>query len=409
MRRMSIIRLSAAAVLLAACLLVCACACALESGECGEHLTWTLADNGTLTITGYGEMTDYAEAPWGSPEAVTRVSFIAESSEPASPSDLGSGTVPVVGITAIGSHAFDGCTALTSITVPDTVALIGTAAFSGCTALEEVTLPAGISGLLDSTFQGCTSLTSIALPDLTVLGASCFEGCTSLAEIALPANIGNIGRNAFAGCTGLAGLTLPAGLRDIDSSAFAGCTGLTGLTLPAGTRTIGPSAFEGCTGLAALHLNEGLTTLDMKAFAGCTCLRSVTLPASLGDIGYRAFYGCDALSRVAVKGMTTKTPAYAFSAARPLLYCYTGSTADQTAGYTRRHLDGAALILPAGLERIDSEALSGLESAEVIRIPGSVTVIAADALADTEAAVFAPAGSYAARWAAQHGLALIEE
>ena len=411
-RKNAVLRAMLFAAVLSCCLLACACAFASESGECGEHLTWTLADNGTLTITGPGEMDDYAQAPWSDPTAVTRLSFIAESSGVATDGDLTPGTEPIVGITGIGSHAFDGCTALTSVTIPDTVTRIGTSAFAGCTALTEAVLPAGVTALQPGTFAGCEALASITLPDLTMLGANCFQGCKALTEIALPDDLGSIGQNAFAGCEGLTSLTLPTGLRSIDAGAFSGCVGLTALSLPDGTRTVGTSAFEGCIGLTAVTLGQSLTTLDQKAFQNCTGLRIVSLPSTLSTLGYHVFYGCSGLKRIVVTGTSTQTPTFAFSTPYPVLYCYTGSTADtgsNASKFTRRHLDAVPLQLPADLIRIDSEALAGLGSAEAIRIGDAVTDIAGDAFDGTEAVIIAPAGSYAAAWATEHAMVLLEE
>ena len=88
------------------------------SGDCGEHLAWSL-DGTDLTITGYGEMyqTYSSTGPWGT--GITSVTFI---NEP--------GTE---GITLIGHYAFYGCSGLTSLTIPESVTAIGAFAFAGCT------------------------------------------------------------------------------------------------------------------------------------------------------------------------------------------------------------------------------------------------------------------------------------
>ena len=117
-----------------ACLLAALCVFTLAanaaiSGTCGANLTWTLDDNGTLTISGTGKMNDYdhyddydlyynsySTAPWGgSVSNANRVKTV----------------VIENGVTSIGDSAFEDCTELTSVTLPDSVTSIGDYAFFG--------------------------------------------------------------------------------------------------------------------------------------------------------------------------------------------------------------------------------------------------------------------------------------
>ena len=121
----------------------------------------------------------------------------------------------------IGDHAFDGCSGLTSLTLPAGITEIGKGAFLGCSGLTSLTLPAGI----------------------TSIGYEAFSWCSGLTSLTLPASITEIGDGAFSGCSGLTSLTLPAGITSIGDYAFSGCSGLTSLTLPAGITSIGSNAF----------------------------------------------------------------------------------------------------------------------------------------------------------------------
>ena len=87
-------------------------------------------------------------------------------------------------LTTISTAAFNSCTSITSIALPNGIKDIGLAAFKDCTVLKNINIPEGISELKGFTFSGCTSLTSIILPStLTSVGKNAFENCASLADI----------------------------------------------------------------------------------------------------------------------------------------------------------------------------------------------------------------------------------
>ena len=145
--------------------------------------------------------------------------------------------------------------------------VIGDYAFEGCSGLTSLTLPAGITEISYCAFEGCSGLTSLTLPDgITEIGNYAFKGCSGLTSLTLPAGITYIGYEAFRGCSGLTSLTLPAGITEIRDYTFEGCSGLTSLTLPAGITSIGSYAFKGCSGLTSLTLPDGITEIGTSAF-----------------------------------------------------------------------------------------------------------------------------------------------
>ena len=194
-----------------------------------------------------------------------------------------------------GGDYFNGYSCYTSNDV------IGNRAFNGCSRLTSLTLPASITRIGDYAFYCCSGLTSLTLPaGITEIGYSAFCGCSGLTSLNLPAGITSIGDDAFYGCSGLTSITLPAGITEIGGSAFNGCSRLTSLTLPAGITSIGGGAFYGCSGLTSLNLPAGITEIGGGAFGFCSGLTSVTLPAGITEIGECAFKDCSGLTSIYV-------------------------------------------------------------------------------------------------------------
>ena len=111
----------------------------------------------------------------------------------------------------IGALAFNDCTNLTSISIPEGVTKIMNGSFSGCTNLTSIIIPHGVTDINDRAFYGCTNLTSIIIPNSVVrIGKSAFASCTSLTSIALPSPASDVtislGESAFFNCTSLASI-----------------------------------------------------------------------------------------------------------------------------------------------------------------------------------------------------------
>ena len=123
--------------------------------------------------------------------------------------------------------AFEGCSSLTSITIPHSVKTIGFIAFR-CTALASITIPDSVTTIGFGTFSGCTSLTSITIPDsVTQIDFGAFDVCSSLRSITIPNNVTEIGFDAFRGCTALTSITIPDSVTHIGEDAFSECSSLT--------------------------------------------------------------------------------------------------------------------------------------------------------------------------------------
>ena len=171
----------------------------------------------------------------------------------------------------IGDYAFDGCSGLTSLTLPSGVTEIGDYAFFRCSGLTSLTLPSGVTKIGGNAFYGCSGLTSLTLPSsVTWIGDSAFLGCSGLTSLTIPSGVTEIGGKAFYGCSGLTSLTLPSGVTEIGGNAFLGCSGLTSLTLPSGVTWIGDYAFQYCCDLTSIYVyTEKLPYMGRDVFDGC--------------------------------------------------------------------------------------------------------------------------------------------
>ena len=310
---------------------------AYDSGSCGEDLTWTLSPDGVLTISGTGSMPDYSmkyanttdytwisTAPWAAhadriqrlvmEEGVTSASKYAFCGLTA----LTAVTLPD-SLSTIGWGAFEDCSGLTGITIPSGVTAIGYSAFEDCTGLTSITLPDSVTSLDSSVFWGCSSLTSVTLPTgLTSISGYLFIRCTSLTSITIPGGVTAIGASAFEGCKALTAIDLPSGVTAISDSTFEGCEKLTSVTIPSGVTAIGTSAFEGCKALTAIDLPSGVTAISDSTFRDCQKLTSITLPARLKTVGASAFEGCKALTAIDLPDSLTALGASAFKSCSAL-------------------------------------------------------------------------------------------
>jgi hypothetical protein len=137
-------------------------------------------------------------------------------------------------IKAIANNGiFQNAVAMTSITFPDSVKTLGSNAFDGCTALTTVTMP-GVTTISSSAFNGCTALTTVTMPKVTSIGTSAFSGCTALVSIMPLSEVTSIGVNAFRS-TALTTVDIGSGITSIQTYAFNGCTALTSVTIRAET------------------------------------------------------------------------------------------------------------------------------------------------------------------------------
>ncbi len=264
-------------------------------------------------------------------------------------------TALVVGesVTEIGQNAFDGFTALETVTLPDGLTKIGGSAFTNTayyaddanwengalyigqylvdadnvsgaftaregtvliadyaltseSAMTSFSAPEGLRFIGEGAFRNCRGMESVTLGDsLTSIGEYTFSGCSGLTEITIPDSVTSIGSETFSGCTGLTEVTIPDSVTSIENGAFSGCTGLTEIMIPGRVTHIGQGAFSGCTGLREITIPDSVTSIGSETFSGCTGLTEVTIPDSVTSIENGAFSGCTGLTKITLSDNLT--------------------------------------------------------------------------------------------------------
>ena len=160
-----------------------------------------------------------------------------------------------------------------------------------------------VTSLGASCFEGCSGLTSITIPSsVTSLSESCFKGCSGLTSITIPSSITSLGESCFSGCSGLTSITIPSSITSLGESCFSGCRGLTSITIPSSVTSLGASCFWDCRGLTSITIPSSVTSLGENCFAYCTSLTSITIPSSVISFSWGCFYGCSGLETVYFKG-----------------------------------------------------------------------------------------------------------
>ena len=199
-------------------------------------------------------------------------------------------------VTSIGNNAFENCSSLTSITIPEVVTSISSSAFSNCHSLTSITIPEGVTSIGQSAFYNCYSLTSITIPEgVTSIGNKAFYACLSLTSITIPEVVTSIGSAAFSGCYSLTSITIPEGVTSIGSDTFGACYSLTNIAIPSSVTNMDYRAFSNCRSLTSITIPEGVTSISSYTFENCYSLTNIAIPSSVTNIDSQAFYNCDSI------------------------------------------------------------------------------------------------------------------
>ena len=296
----------------------------VASGSCGEALTWTLYDEGTLVISGSGAMKGYTSSSrptWNTYAASIRKVIIGD------------------GVTEIGKFAFYNDKYITDVVIGNGVKIIREKAFQAAAVLKNVSWGTAIEVIEKNAFNNCKVLTDIILPDTTkTVGASAFEGCEAVEALTLGKSIESIGASAFKNTKLLKEINYKAAnVTDFTASNYvfynAGISAegikltfsedvmkipayafyvsnyppnITEVTIGGNVAEIRTRAFDGCKYMTDLKIGNGVKVIADKAFNACIKLTNVTWGTAIENIGNNVFYGCKAMESIILPD-TTKT------------------------------------------------------------------------------------------------------
>ena len=148
-----------------------------------------------------------------------------------------------------------------------------------------VVIPSKINGVTVETIGHAaferSAVTSVTIPDsVTAIHDGAFANCSQLTNISIPNSVTSIGFSAFEHCTSLKSITLPSSLRSISEALFFGCSQLTTIQIPDSVPSIQSYAFYHCRNLETIHIPVSVTFIGVYAFDGCPSSMTVTYSGS---------------------------------------------------------------------------------------------------------------------------------
>ena len=303
-------------------------------------------------------------------------------------------------VTSIGKYAFQNCSGLTSVTIPNSVTSIGGRAFFGCDSLTSVTIPDSVTSIGEWAFYGCSGLTSVTIPNsVTSIGEYAFQNCSGLTSVTIPDSVTFIDEYAFDDCGNLKYNEYENGLylgndnnpyvvlvkaknfsitscvinsktKFIHSGAFYYCSELTSMTIPDSVTFIGKQAFRRCSGLTSVTIPNSVTYIDEYAFADCGGLESISV--SKGNTRYYSNENC----------LIEKESETLILGCKNSIIPSDGSITSIGDGAFESCYGLTSITIPDSVTYIGNDAFNGCNGLTSVTIPDSVTSIGYSAFAD---------------------------
>lgn len=201
-------------------------------------------------------------------------------------------------VTAIGEKAFEDCSDLIIVEIPESVTTIGPYAFHS-SSIKTLDTPNSVQKIGSYAFAYCKNITYFDWPDrCTEIANNTFEGCTNLSDVKLPSMLKEIYSYAFMGC-GISNIELPDFLSYIEWNAFQDCTSLSSIKIGPMVKTIYHDTFSGCSSLSSIEGGSNVEYIYKWAFLNCISLKSISLP-QVRVIENEVFKNCTELMEIGI-------------------------------------------------------------------------------------------------------------
>ncbi len=300
-------------------------------------------------------------------------------------------------ITAIWANAFNGCTSLTSITIPEAVISIGADAFYDTAYYNNeenwengvlyigthliraktsingtYTIKDGTKCIASSAFYECDNLTSITMPEsVTTMGSGVFWKCKKLGNVVLSSNLTSIESWTFYQCDTLSNIIIPDSITLISSSAFESCKKLKTIQIGNSVATIGDKAFCECNSLTSIEIPNSVETIGSEAFWNCYSLECIDIGSGLTSISREAFYNCIELKDVYIADIAAWCNiSFSHTSANPLCLAENFYLSNELI---------TQLVIPETVTMITAYAFLNCRTITSVIIPSSVKIIDHDA------------------------------
>jgi len=370
-------------------------------GTCGDNLTWELDGEGTLTISGTGEMYN-GNAPWYEKRDAIKTVVIEN------------------GATNIGDYAFYGCTNLTDISIPNSVTVIGAGAFGECSSLITITIPNSVTNIGESAFYGCTGLADVSYggtkaqwkameigsgnesllnavvyaTDGTIVAyGTCGdnltweldgEGTLTISGTGTMYSFAENGAPWYGYSSAIQNVALGENVTSIGDYAFNGFSIPTSITIPTSVTTIGEGAFNGCTGLKDVYYGDTKAQWNKISIGtGNECLTNASLHTVTpsGACGENLTWVLNDDGTLIITGTG---PMDNFAEGNAPWYAYRDTI--------------KKVLIKNGATNIGEYAFYGCSNLTDITIPNSVTVIGTAAFADCTSLADVTCGATMVQW-----------